>query len=84
MAGVIKTDIPEIAAFMTVFWGFVKKYWIPEDADSGYWAEYEREATEIAARYGNNRFCEKMLRAYAEYLEEKQEGHYRDGKENRR
>ena len=83
MAGVNKSDIPEIAAFMTEFWGFIKRYWIPEDAESGYWAEYSREATEIAERYGNDRFCEKMLLAYAEYLEGKQEVCHRNDKENR-
>lgn len=73
MSGVNKSDIPETAAFMTDFWAFVKKYWIPEDTDS-YWLKQHREASEIAKKYDNDKFCEKMLLAYGEYLEEKQGG----------
>lgn len=72
MASVKKSDIPDIARFMTDFWELVKKYWIPENADSKYWERQVAEMAEMAEKYGNDKFVKKMLLAYADYLEEKQ------------
>ena len=33
MASVVKSDIPEVAAFMSEYWALMKNYWIAEDTD---------------------------------------------------
>ena len=40
MAAVKNADIPEIFGFMGEFWGYVKKYYIPEETDSYWEAQY--------------------------------------------
>lgn len=72
MAGITNKDVPWLKEFWFDFFKLIKRYWEPEDADDEYWAEFDREATELARQYESDRFCEKTILAYAEYLEEKQ------------
>ncbi len=67
MASVSKTDIPEIASFMSEFWLLVKKYWIPENTDT-YWTEFVEESSTLGKKYPHE-FCVKQILAFVEYLE---------------
>ena len=49
MASVNKSDIPGIPEFMTAFWTFCKKYWIPEEENS-YWEAVMAEASELGRK----------------------------------
>lgn len=69
MASVKKSEIPEIAAFMTEFWSFVKKYWIVEECDE-YWAQLVEEADEMFKRYPDE-FCKRQVVSYVDYLSAK-------------
>lgn len=72
MASVRKSDVPEIAEFMTRFWEFIKKYWIPEDGD-----EYWKPLCDDARRIGNeypHKFCKHMMASYVDYLEKTNKG----------
>lgn len=73
MAGVTKQDIPEISIFMSDFWNFVKKYFIPEHSDT-YWEELMHDAAELGHKYKEDRFVAHQINAYLDYLEEKQKG----------
>ena len=73
MASVTKQDIPEISVFMSDFWNFVKKYFIPEDSDQ-YWEEVMHEAAEIGHKYKEDRFVAYQINAYLDFLEEKRHG----------
>lgn len=79
MAGVTKQDIPEISIFMSDFWNFVKKYFIPENSDT-YWEELMHDAAELGHKYKQNRFVAFQINAYLDYLEEKQRGGKQHGK----
>ena len=70
MASVSKNDIPEISIFMSDFWNFVKKFYIPETEDK-YLEELMREAAEIGHKYKEDRFVAHQINAYLDYLEEK-------------
>lgn len=70
MAGVNKSDIPDIAAFMTVFWTFVKKYWIPEDNET-YWEQLTADSSELGRKYDDD-FCKGAVLLLTDYLEWKQ------------
>ena len=72
MASVNKSDIPEIPEFMTAFWTFCKKYWIPEEENS-YWEAVMAEASELGRKYPD-RFCAMQILSFLDYLEEKQCG----------
>lgn len=69
MASVKKSEIPEIAEFMTKFWNFIKKYWIVEESDE-YWAQLIAEADEIAKRHPDE-FCKGQILKYVDYLDAK-------------
>lgn len=73
MASVTKKDIPQIAVFMTDFWKFIKKFYIPEEND-GYWEELMHEAAELGHKYSEHRLVCHLVNAYLDYLEEKQKG----------
>ena len=72
MAAVKNADIPEIFGFMGEFWGYVKKYYIPEETDS-YWEAVMAEASELGRKYPD-RFCTMQMLSFLDYLEEKQCG----------
>lgn len=80
MASVTKQDIPEISIFMSDFWNFVKKYFIPEHSDT-YWEELMHDAAELGHKYKQDRFVAFQINAYLDYLEEKQRGGKKHGKE---
>lgn len=80
MASVSKSDIPEISVFMSDFWNFIKKYYIPESHD-GYWEELMHDAAELGHKYKQDRFVAFQINAYLDYLEEKQRGGKKHGKE---
>ena len=67
MASASKTDIPEIASFMSEFWLLVKKYWIPENSDE-YWEDFITESSTLGKKYSHD-FCIKQILAFVEYLE---------------
>ena len=69
MASVKKSEIPEIAEFMTEFWNFIKKYWIVEEGDE-YWAQLVRESDEIYKRHPDE-FCKRQILSYVNYLRAK-------------
>lgn len=73
MGSVKNSDIKEIFSFMGDFWNFVKEFWIPEDNDA-YWEQIVKASSELNVKYQNNRFCQIMILAYMDYLEEKQTG----------
>lgn len=73
MASVSKNDIPEISIFMSDFWNFVKKFYIPE-AEDKYWEELMREAAELGHKYKEDRFVAHQINAYLDYLDEKLHG----------
>lgn len=73
MASVKNSDIKEIFAFMGDFWNFVKEFWIPEN-EGAYWEQVSQKSIELNEKYHGNRFCQIMLLAYTDYLEEKQTG----------
>lgn len=59
MAGVMKKDIPQIAAFMQDFWALAKKYWIPENTDT-YWETLINDCRRLSQKY-TDPFAEDML-----------------------
>lgn len=69
MASVRKEDIPEIAQFMTEYWGIVKHYWIVEDTDE--WWEKVIHVCDACYKKYNDPFVRKMVVAFIDYLEEK-------------
>lgn len=78
IASVTKSDIPEISCFMSDFWAFAKKYWIPEceteKKNDAYWSEVASEASTLGQKYNEDRFAVHMILGYLDYLEEKEDG----------
>lgn len=75
MAGVNKTDIPEIAAFMPDLWTFMKSVWVPEDNEV-YWEDVNVKAATLEKKHRDgdkDGFCQAMILFIMDYLEWKQE-----------
>lgn len=68
MASVKKADIPEIAAFMSDFWEFIKSVWGVEDSDE-YWDYVHFKAEELYKKHPNA-FAKTMILAFCDYLNE--------------
>lgn len=66
MASVKKSDIPEVAAFMTDYWNFVKSVWIPEDSEE-YWAYVHLRAEELYQKHPFD-FAKQHILTYCEFL----------------
>ena len=73
MSSVTKNDITEISEFMSDFWKFVKRFYIPEEDDK-YWENLMHEAAELGHKYKEDRFVAHQINAYLDYLEEKMHG----------
>ncbi len=59
MASVVAKDIPIEAQFMTDFWNFRKKYYIPENNDQ-YWANFCSEAEQLINKYPTD-YCKSII-----------------------
>lgn len=71
MAEVKNSDMPDVFKFMTEVWGFMKKFWIPENEDS-YWRAVTEEAEGLLQNYEND-FCQGYVFFVLDYLEWKQQ-----------
>ena len=69
MAEVSAKDIPIESQFMTDFWSFRKKYYVPEDRDE-YWSELVSAADELYNKYPYPYF-EKMILNCAEDIDKR-------------
>lgn len=67
MASVKNSDIPEIFEFMSEMWGFMKKFWVPEEGDE-YWSSIISETDKLAQKYEDD-FCKGYIFFIADYLE---------------
>lgn len=70
MAGVTKADIPNESEMMGMLWTMIKDFYIPEDNDA-YWLAVMKRSDEID-RKCHSRLGQKLMVAFADYLEEKQ------------
>lgn len=73
MASVQNSDVQKIFSFMGELWNFMKKYYIPEEADA-YWESLIADAAALGHRYDDDRLAVHLINAYLDYLEEKQKG----------
>lgn len=71
-------DIPEIAAFMTDFWKFIKSSYIPEDRDE-WWDELISCAKNLQEKYVDDPFVVSQVLAYLSYLDKKSRGEFKNG-----
>lgn len=69
MASVTKKDIPQESAMMGDLWELIKKYYIPEDAES-YWDSVMKDARAMCDKYPSE-LCRKLVLGYLGYLDEK-------------
>lgn len=67
MASVVKSDIPEVAAFMSEYWALMKNYWIAEDTDE-YWDAVMKDAGELGRKY-DFQFAKESLLVFLNQLE---------------
>lgn len=64
--------ISELGKFMTDFWQFIKRFYVPDaDAYSPYWHDFIEEAGVLVRKYGNGAFEKKMVLAFMDYVEKK-------------
>ena len=70
MAGVTKADIPHESEKMGMLWTMIKEFYIPEDNDE-FWLAVIRRTEEIDQKC-HSRLGQKLMVAFADYLEEKQ------------
>lgn len=71
--GVTKQQIPEVAAFMTEFWEFIKQTYVPESNDD-YFKYVAARANQIAGKVKNGTersLCKKLMAAYLDFLDER-------------
>ena len=67
MASVVKSDIPEVAAFMSEYWALMKNYWIAEDTDE-YWDAVMKDSGELGRKY-DFWLAKKLILDFLEQLE---------------
>ena len=60
MASVERKDIEQEAEFMSDFWKFRKKYYIPEKSDE-YWEALCSAADDLAVKYGYNPYFNNLI-----------------------
>ena len=60
MASVERKDIEQEAEFMSDFWKFRKKYYIPEGSDE-YWESLCNASDNLAVKYGNNPYFNNLI-----------------------
>lgn len=70
MSEVLGKDIPIEQQFMTDFWKFRKKYYIPENSDS-YWVNLCMDADKICEKYNRNKYFESLVLACVKDFEER-------------
>lgn len=78
MGAVRKTDIPQVSAFMTDFWEYVKAVWIIEDNDA-YWDEVCQRAVRMLDKY-KDEFCRGQILRFLDYLDAQTRGGIVNGK----
>lgn len=62
MSEVLAKDIPIEQQFMTEFWRFRKKYYIPENSDN-YWSDMCNSADALSDKYGRNQYMTDVIMA---------------------
>lgn len=62
MSEVLAKDIPIEQQFMTDFWKFRKKYYIPENSDN-YWSDMCNSADALSDKYGRNQYMTDVIMA---------------------
>lgn len=67
MASVVKSDIPEVAAFMSEYWILMKNYWIAEDTDE-YWDAVLKDSSALGRKY-DFQFAKESLLVFLNQLE---------------
>ena len=60
MASVERKDIEQEAQFMSDFWKFRKRFYIPEKSDE-YWESLCNAADDLAAKYGYNPYFNNLI-----------------------
>lgn len=80
MGRVTKDQIPAVAAFMPRFWEAIKATYVPE-LGLAYWrdtaAKLDATLTGLQGDPEEMALCRKLLLAYGEYLEEKEDADYK-------
>lgn len=60
MASIQAKEIPEESRFMTDFWNFRKKFYLPESTDE-YWQELVNAADDLSQKYGNKKYYRDLI-----------------------
>lgn len=60
MASTQAKEIPEESRFMTDFWNFRKKFYLPESTDE-YWESLCNAADDLATKYGYNPYFNNLI-----------------------
>ena len=74
MASVKKSEIPEVAAYMTDIWEYIKSAWIIEDKDE-YWDQVVHGIHRLMDQY-HDPFCQGMTLWVLSYIEERAKKKY--------
>lgn len=80
MAEVKAKEIPVESQFMTDFWNFRKRYYIPEDQDE-FWVALERDADGLYRKYKKNEYVKKMILALVDDIEKRYRNVYQSMEE---
>ena len=80
MASVKKTDIPEIASFMSEYWEHIKSVWMVENTDE-YWDDAYQRTITLLKKYSNDPFCRMQILQFWDYLQSKHNNTLSAGKE---
>lgn len=75
MASVERKDIEQEAEFMSDFWGFRKKFYIPEKSDE-YWQDLVNAADDLSQKYGNKKYYQDLIIACCTDIDKR----YREGR----
>lgn len=60
MANIQAKEIPEESRFMTDFWKFRKKFYLPESTIK-YWQELVNAADDLSQKYGNKKYYRDLI-----------------------
>lgn len=75
MASVERKDIEQEAEFMSDFWKFRKKFYLPESTDD-YWQELVNAADDLSQKYGNKKYYQDLIIACCTDIDKR----YREGR----
>lgn len=62
MASIQAKEIPEESRFMTDFWSFRKKFYLPESTIK-YWQELANAADDLSQKYGDKKYYRDLIMA---------------------